>query len=253
MPVPAIPAIDAPLIEVFSSMQGEGVLIGCRQVFVRFAECNLACEYCDTPYQPGPTCQIESNPGSGQFSSHNNPVNLTEITRLVSQWQHNSNNVHHSVALTGGEPLLHAEILRLWLPEMLTILPIFLETNGTLPAELEKILHLVKWISMDIKGSAVTGAQTPWVDHADFLALAKERLCQVKLVVDESTTNDELLEAACLVNRHAPDVPFILQPRTLATGPSLGGDVLLGLQEIAAAEHRDVRVIPQIHPWLGVA
>ncbi len=251
--MPAIPAIEAPLIEIFSSMQGEGVLIGCRQVFVRFAECNLACDYCDTPYHPGPTCQVESKPGSGHFASHDNPVNLSEITRLISDWQHSSNNVHHSVALTGGEPLLHADILLRWLPEVLGVLPIFLETNGTLPAELEKILPLVEWISMDIKGSAVTGETTPWTDHADFLALAGERLCQVKLVVDAGTTDSELLEAASLVNRYAPEIPFILQPRTLAAGPSLGGDILLKLQEVAAEEHRDVRIIPQIHPWLGVA
>lgn len=251
--MPATPLIEAPLIEIFSSMQGEGVLIGCRQVFVRFAECNLSCDYCDTPYQPGPTCQIESSPGSGQFSSHMNPVNLTEITRLISRWQHGSNNVHHSVALTGGEPLLHADILQAWLPEVLAVLPIFLETNGTLPSELEKILPLVDLISMDIKGSAVTGAPTPWTDHADFLALAKEQLCQVKLVVDDVTSDSEILEAARLVSRYAPDIPFILQPRTRSGGPVLDGQVLLALQEVASAEHRDVRIIPQIHPWLGVA
>jgi organic radical activating enzyme len=234
-------------------MQGEGVLIGCRQVFVRFAECNLACDYCDTPYQAGPTCQIESRPGSGEFSSRGNPVNLAEISGLIADWQDSSNHVHHSVALTGGEPLLHADVLRMWLPEMSAILPIFLETNGTLAGELEKILPLVEWISMDIKGSAVTGAATPWRDHGDFLALAKDRLCQVKLVVDAATTDAELLEAARLVNRHAPHVPFVLQPRTLAGGPALRGKVLLGLQTIAAEEHRDVRIIPQIHPWLGVA
>ena len=253
-PVPAIPAIEAPLMEVFSSMQGEGVLIGCRQVFVRFAECNLACAYCDTPYQPGPTCQIESEPGSGQFTSNDNPVDLSEITRLISHWQHISNNVHHSLVLTGGEPLLHADILMTWLPEVLAVLPVFLETNGTLPAELEKILHLVDFISMDIKGSATTGFSTPWTDHADFLALAGDRLCQVKLVVDSGTTDSELLEAARLVNRYAPEIPFILQPRTLtAGGTALGGGALLELQTLAAAEHRDVRIIPQIHPWLGVA
>lgn len=234
-------------------MQGEGVLIGCRQIFVRFAECNLSCDYCDTPYQAGPTCLVETSPGSGQFSSHNNPVNLSEITRLASHWQRNCHNVHHSVALTGGEPLLHADILQEWLPEMLAVLPIFLETNGTLPAELAKILPLINWVSMDIKSSTVTGVPTPWSDHADFLAIAKERLCQVKLVVDDGTSEAELLESARLITRFAPDVPFILQPRTQAGGPVLGGKALLGLQLIASAEHRDVRIIPQIHPWLGVA
>ena len=228
-------------------------MIGCRQVFVRFAGCNLACDYCDTAYEPGPTCQIEASPGSGQFSSHSNPFNLSDITCLIADWQHSNNNVHHSVVLTGGEPLLHADTLQLWLPEILAILPVFLETNGTLSSELEKILPLVDWISMDIKGSAVTGTPTPWRDHADFLALAKDRLCQVKLVVDAATTEAELLEAARLVTRHAPDVPFILQPRTLATGPALGGEALLRFQTMTAAEHRDVRIIPQIHPWLGVA
>jgi len=251
-PVPATPSINAPLIEIFSSIQGEGVLIGCRQIFVRFAECNLTCDYCDTPFHAGPFYQVESEPGSGQFNSLSNPVSLAEITRLLSHWQHISNRVHHSVALTGGEPLLHAEVLKQWIPEVLSIMPIFLETNGTLPAELEKILHLVDWISMDIKGSSVTGVPTPWADHADFLSVARERLCHVKLVVDKCTTEEELLEAARLVNRYAPAAPFVLQPRTITSRPVLSGHALLRLQKVAAAEHGDVRVIPQIHPWLGI-
>lgn len=252
MPVPATPSIDAPLIEIFSSLQGEGVLIGCRQIFVRFADCNLTCDYCDTPFHAGPFYQVESEPGSGQFNSLNNPVSLVEITRLISHWQHVSNQVHHSVALTGGEPLIHADILKQWLPEVIPVLPVFLETNGTLPTELEKILPLVDWISMDIKGSSVTGAPTPWADHADFLSVAGDRLCHVKLVIDKCTTEDELLEAAKLVNRYAPTVPFVLQPRTIASNPVLSGTALLRLQTVAAAAHRDVRVIPQIHPWLCV-
>lgn len=251
--MPAIDSIDAPLVEVFSSMQGEGVLIGCRQIFVRFAECNLACDYCDTPFQAEPSCLIEAEPGSGQFTSHDNPVNLNEVSRLISRWQHVSNNVHHSVAITGGEPLLHADLLRAWLPDVSSILPIFLETNGTLPSALEKVLPLVDWISMDIKGATVTGVATPWADHADFMALAGERLCHVKLVIDHSTTDAEILEAARLVNRHAPETPFVLQPRTLPAGPALGGAALLKLQALAAVAHHDVRIIPQIHPWLGVA
>ena len=253
MHVPATRVIEAPLIEVFSSLQGEGVLIGARQVFVRFAECNLACAYCDTPFQPGPTCRIEKTPGSAEFSSHENPVDLNNITRLVSEWQHDCNATHHSIVLTGGEPLLHAGVLKDWLPEIRALLPVFLETNGTLVAELEMVLPLVEMVSMDIKGSSTTGVTTPWAVHARFMELAKERLCQVKLVVDATTPDEEVLQAAALVRQQAPQTPLILQPRTLATGPALSGRALLRLQQIAAEKHHDVRVIPQIHPFLGVA
>ena len=250
--MPAIAAVEAPLIEIFSSLQGEGVLIGCRQVFLRFAECNLDCAYCDTPFQAGPTCRVENPPGSGRFDSRDNPVRLAVITELLADWQRNSHQMHHSLALTGGEPLLHADILREWLPEVRPLLPVFLETNGTLADQLDKVLPLIDFVSMDIKGAAVTGVATPWAEHARFLALAGDRLCQVKLVVDGATTEAELLGAARLVHQHAPQTPFILQPRTLVSGPALGGTALLGLQELAATVHRDVRIIPQVHPWLGV-
>jgi len=253
MHVPVTRVSEAPLIEVFSSLQGEGVLVGARQIFVRFAECNLACNYCDTPFQPATACQIETIPGSTDFACHENPVNLRNITHLISEWQHNYNNLHHSVVLTGGEPLLHAGVLKDWLPEIKPLLPVFLETNGTLPTELEIVLPLVDMISMDIKGSSTTGVTTPWAVHAQFMKLAKQRLCQVKLVVDSKTSDAEVMQAAILVSQHAPETPFVLQPRTLVTGPALGGRGLLRLQQIAAEKHHDVRIIPQIHPFLGVA
>lgn len=252
-PVQATPAIDAPLIEIFSSMQGEGALIGCRQVFVRFAGCNLDCDYCDTPFQPQAYCQVEKTPGSGEFEQIDNPIALNQVSKIVSRWQAETNHVHHSIALTGGEPLLHADLLCRWLPEIKSVLPVYLETNGTLPAELEKIIQYVDYISMDIKGSAVTGEPTPWRDHADFLALARPFLCHVKFVISSETPDEELLEAAQLASRHAPDAPFILQPQTLSSGLSLSGTQLHKLQETAASVHPDVRIIPQIHPWLGVA
>lgn len=251
--MPATPVINAPLIEIFSSMQGEGILVGCRQIFVRFAGCNLDCHYCDTPFQPRQYCQVEQTAGSGEFEQVENPVNLNDVSKIISQWQDQTNHVHHSIALTGGEPLLHADLLSSWLPEIRSALPVFLETNGTLPAELDKIVRYVDYISMDIKGSAVTGEPTPWIDHADFLAVAKPSLCQVKLVVSSETPDDELLEAAQLASRYAPDVPFVLQPQTLGNGLALKGKQLLLMQQTAAAVHTDVRIIPQIHPWLGVA
>ena len=252
MLAPATRKIEAPLVEVFSSIQGEGIMIGCRQIFVRFAGCNLTCDYCDTQFHQDLTFNIETTPGSMQFMALENPANLNGLTQAIVDWQDTCNNVHHSVALTGGEPLLHADILKDWLPELKSILPIYLETNGTLPDELAKILHLVSMISMDIKLPSTSGIDQASGIHADFIALGAEKICQVKLVIDESTSAPELIQAGKLVNRYIPDCPLILQPRTLANGLALDGKSLLALQKAVGCVHHDIRVIPQIHPWLGV-
>ena len=36
--------------EIFTSIQGEGLYIGQKQIFVRFSRCNLSCAYCDTDF-----------------------------------------------------------------------------------------------------------------------------------------------------------------------------------------------------------
>ena len=38
------------MAEIYSSMQGEGLLTGTRSVFVRASGCNLRCQFCDTRY-----------------------------------------------------------------------------------------------------------------------------------------------------------------------------------------------------------
>ena len=39
--------------EIFSSIQGEGLYIGSKQLFIRFCGCNLKCNYCDTNHKEG--------------------------------------------------------------------------------------------------------------------------------------------------------------------------------------------------------
>jgi organic radical activating enzyme len=151
MPVPAIGKTDAQLIEVFSSIQGEGLHVGCRQIFIRMAGCNLACKYCDTPFAPTDSCRIEDAPGSEIFCSIPNPVPLDLLHDTLFRWLEAIPGVHRSISLTGGEPLLQAETLLHWLPSLSELIPVHLETNGTLAKALEPLLPFLDFISMDIK------------------------------------------------------------------------------------------------------
>ncbi|MCK5782821.1 MAG: 7-carboxy-7-deazaguanine synthase QueE, partial [Desulfobacterales bacterium] len=100
MPTQPIPKAD--LVEIFSSIQGEGTLVGCRQVFLRFSGCNLNCHYCDTNFQKTATCQVEKNPGSGKQESVENPLGFTRVKSLITAWTSELPGAHHSISITGG-------------------------------------------------------------------------------------------------------------------------------------------------------
>lgn len=249
--MPVIPATDLRLIEVFSSLQGEGVLIGRRQLFVRLAGCNLDCAYCDTDFQAGPTWNSEFRPGDGQPGEYPNPASPEMLTELIRHWQPLAVN-HHSLALTGGEPLVQSPALARWLPSVSRLLPVYLETNGTLPDALPALLPFISFISMDLKLASATGAATPWDAHADFLLQARSKSCQVKVVIDEQTAAEDVAGAARFVRRHGAGIPLVLQPRTVAGRPVPTGRRLLELQAVAAAEYAEALVIPQVHPLLAL-
>lgn len=252
MPVPATPATELQLVEVFSSLQGEGLLIGRRQLFVRMAGCNLECNYCDTGHAADLTWRVEVEPGSGSHARHPNPVTPQILTGLIRQW-HESWPIHHSLALTGGEPLMQSEALAAWLPQVNRLLPVFLETNGTLPEALSRLCSMVTWVSMDIKLTGTTGTITPWQEHAEFIRVAGNRLLQIKLVVDSGTSSAEIAEAAAFVHQLAAELPLVLQPRTINTRPDIGGTALLAMQEAAARLHPATLVVPQVHPLLSIS
>jgi organic radical activating enzyme len=226
------------------------MLVGCRQIFVRMALCNLQCAYCDTPFAPAAHCRIEDAPASGNFVNIPNPVSLDMLTSMLFRWHHDLPGVHHSISLTGGEPLLQADILQHWLPALRAIFPLHLETNGTLPAALKPLLDHLDYISMDVKLASVTGAPTPWQAHGDFLAAAKLVPCSVKVVVGEETPITEVEEVARLIAEIAPEVLLILQPQTINGQVSVPAPHLLALQGGTARIHANIRVIPQVHHFL---
>ena len=104
--------------EIFESIQGEGTNAGKPVVFLRTAECNLKCTWCDTKF----TWDWKQY----DYSKEVKEIAIKEIIDSISQF-----NVKHLV-ITGGEPLMQqddlAELLTFIKPEFY----VEVETNGTI-------------------------------------------------------------------------------------------------------------------------
>jgi len=252
-----VPAImndsSANVIEIFSSIQGEGLLIGLRQVFLRFQSCNLECIYCDTGRNIfHEFCTIESAPGRRDFVPAQNPITIDHIVKLLEKWQKGWPGIHHSISLTGGEPLLNVEILREWLPVLKRYLPVYLETNGTLHATLASLIGYIDHISMDIKLPSTSGHPELWERHREFLKIAAQKDVFVKIVIGDNTEDWEIIRSCEIISSISRDVPLILQPITLENN-EIGISPVRSLEfhEIATGFLRHVRIIPQTHKFLG--
>jgi 7-carboxy-7-deazaguanine synthase len=247
--------VEANMVEVFSSTQGEGLQVGLRQVFLRFAGCNLNCTFCDTPgmSEVPAHCLLEKTPGRRDFLQVSNPVACAQVVRLIENWQHGWLGVHHSISVTGGEPLLHGGLLKEWLPALRSLLPIYLETNGTLPDALEPLLPHLDYIGMDFKLPSASGCRGLWEEHRRFLQLASGKEVYVKLVVDQSTEEWEIQRSCDIICEVDRNIPLILQPLTLPDGAiAISALRCLEFQELAGSRVNEVRVIPQTHKFLGV-
>lgn len=239
--------------EIFSSIQGEGYLAGRRQVFIRLTDCNLDCRYCDTQHEKTDFCSVETTPGSASFYQIPQPVSLAQVINIISSWITSLPGAHHSVSVTGGEPLLSAEILSTWLPQMRKLIPIHLETNGTMYLALQQVIQHVDFISMDMKLPSTSGCtEQLWDLHRMFLQTAHKRNVSVKIVVGDETDGKEICQVCDIMASVDRGIPLFLQPITLPDGGiGITAAHILRLQELAASLLPDVRVIPQMHKLLG--
>jgi 7-carboxy-7-deazaguanine synthase len=81
------------IAEIYRSVQGEGFLTGTESSFVRASGCNLRCSYCDTPY-------ASWEPEGEDLAVETILARLDEL------------DCRH-VVITGGEPMLFAEMIPL--------------------------------------------------------------------------------------------------------------------------------------------
>lgn len=206
--------------EIFASIQGEGLEVGKKHVFVRFCRCNLNCKYCDTDFRAKEEYSVD------------------ELIKKINSFNCDT------VSFTGGEPLLEADFLA----EVFKKLDkkIYLETNGTLYNELKKVVDYVDIVSMDIKLKSATGQKNRFLDNKEFLSLAPNKTF-IKIVFDNSITDEEIL--SCINIAHSFNTEIILQPK-------MPMDKDLALEEIFNKfyqNYKNIRLIPQTHKFLHLA
>jgi 7-carboxy-7-deazaguanine synthase len=250
-------AEKAYLKEIFCSFQGEGLLVGERQIFVRLAGCNIRCPWCDTPdslvAKDAPVGRIEQAPGSGRFADVENPVTPERVLQEVKRLAREHGPVRW-VSVTGGEPTIWGRFLSALLPLLKQEdLRVFLETNSLFPETMRAIAPWVDFTSADIK--------VPFADYeidrrkyVEFLRLLPRGDVQVKVVVTDACPDDDVVAAARLVAEVDRSHPLVLQPVTPgydASKPPAPAR-LLELQRRCLEVLERVRVIPQTHKMVGV-
>ncbi|TET38461.1 MAG: 7-carboxy-7-deazaguanine synthase QueE [Planctomycetota bacterium] len=244
-------ASAAPIVEIFSSIQGEGLRAGERHCFVRLAGCNRACAYCDTPLGRSvpENARIEQYATRRDFEESKNPLTAQNVRNACMNLDLPP-GFHHAAAVTGGEPLLHPDFLG----ELLPLLKqngwtTLLETNGTLPDELASIIDSVDVVSMDMKLESATEEPAGFDLHESFLEIAAQTDVYVKLVVVEKTTEAELAAAGKIVAGVNKAIPLIIQPCTKPDGRSfaVSQDSLENFAAICRKYLGRVEIIPQLH------
>lgn len=242
----------ANIIEVFSSLQGEGIYAGTPMTFARFAGCDLGCKWCDTPEALNihETCRIESPPRSENFIEVANPVSVTKLNEFLESFD------DEFLSLTGGEPLLQSAFLTEWLSTQFPKRRVLLETSGVHCDALMRVLPYIHSIGMDIKLPSSTGIRPLWREHKEFLkiALRQNKEIYIKIVVTSRTTDRDLQEAIRLISQTNRFLPIFLQPATptLTFHETINENRLSSLSRIFSAYLPNVKVQPQMHKEWGV-
>ena len=116
------PLDKLPIIEVFTSIQGEGRYVGEPSIFIRLSGCNLRCCFkdtiCDTSYS--------------SFHPEKGHLNIDDVFKEITDHP----NVH-SIVITGGEPMLYREGIEDLIGYIENVMQddyfVTVETNGTQP------------------------------------------------------------------------------------------------------------------------
>jgi organic radical activating enzyme len=181
--------------EIFESLQGEGVSAGAPAIFVRLAQCNLHCVWCDTKY----TWDFERY----RYEDEVREQPVADVAQLVNA------SASRRLVLTGGEPLLQQRPLKEFFARLAPDIVVEVETNGTIAPEPESLSRVNQW-NVSAKLSSA-GDPEQFRIRPEILAIFRDSgHAHLKLVVHR---DEDYAEADALVSRLAwPSERVLLMP-----------------------------------------
>jgi 7-carboxy-7-deazaguanine synthase len=229
-----------PVIEIFGpTVQGEGMVIGQKTMFVRTAGCDYSCVWCDSAF---------TWDGSGKKE-----IRMLTAEEIVEELHTAGGNTFSHVTISGGNPALLPHLEQLI--ELLHArgIQVALETQGS---KWQDWFLLIDELTLSPKPPSST-MKTDWnvLDSIVDKLAANERDFSLKVVVFDEID----LQYATSVHHRYKDVPFFLQAGNDDVKESDSSLLLNRLMQkyvwlvesvMASTELTNVRVLPQLHAWL---
>lgn len=230
--------------EIFTSIEGEGIFVGKKTLFIRFSGCHLKCRWCDTKY----ALPLDSG----------TEYQIDEIEDLIIR---ELQPFTYKVNFTGGEPLLQTDAV-IKLADFIkkqTNLKTYIESSCFDSELFSKVLPYIDICKIEFKTDDSKVVENEVYDSLILneikcleLAVESNKTTYIKIVVTNSTNLESFKNLVYNISkkiRPSDIVGFIIQPSHGVDQPTV--NKLLDTYDIVQSMFPEVRIIPQLHKEIG--
>lgn len=230
--------------EIFTSIEGEGIFVGKKTLFIRFSGCHLKCRWCDTQY----ALPLDSG----------TEYQIDEIEDLIIR---ELQPFTYKVNFTGGEPLLQTDAV-IKLADFIkkqTKLKTYIESSCFDSELFSKVLPYMDICKIEFKTDDSKVVENEVYDSLLSneikcleLAVESNKTTYIKIVVTNSTNLESFKNLVYNISkkiRPSDIVGFIIQPSHGVDQPTV--NKLLDTYDIVQPMFPEVRIIPQLHKEIG--